>query len=381
MDKILSLNNFDRTAAATGRHGMSLRRRKLGQRGSMLIDTALALTVATIALTGQMAQTSEAIDESIAKATGQWAVEYQGGLNGYYSTNGQAIMANQGVAGVANPYAPTIPELVNLGYLPQGFGSKAPNGQVFTSNVTQVCPGGNCTLAGYVYSTSPYKDGTGAVRNDLAGIAMQAAGADAGMTPPGQTGQLVGTGNSWQTPMAGVQVGTLAMRVGSYSATDAILSQFYMLNGSRKLTGAMNANGNNINSVGNLSAQGKIATNGLNPNDLPSGWGGGIRTWDVYAGGTVGVGAGGGAMPVAFMDQTGTVQGQSVNSTGNVNASGTLWSNGGVVTNGNMTLATSGSQITNPGACTSTLAKIFTCSRGPVARLLSAAAAAAAICR
>lgn len=178
---------------------------------------------------------------------------------------------------------------------------------------------------------------------------MQAAGADAGMTPPGQTGQLVGTGNSWQTPMAGVQVGTLAMRVGSYSATDAILSQFYMLNGSRKLTGAMNANGNNINSVGNLSAQGKIATNGLNPNDLPSGWGGGIRTWDVYAGGTVGVGAGGGAMPVAFMDQTGTVQGQSVNSTGNVNASGTLWSNGGVVTNGNMTLATSGSQITNPG--------------------------------
>lgn len=349
MDKILSLNNFDRTAAATGRHGMSLRRRKLGQRGSMLIDTALALTVATIALTGQMAQTSEAIDESIAKATGQWAVEYQGGLNGYYSTNGQAIMANQGVAGVANPYAPTIPELVNLGYLPQGFGSKAPNGQVFTSNVTQVCPGGNCTLAGYVYSTSPYKDGTGAVRNDLAGIAMQAAGADAGMTPPGQTGQLVGTGNSWQTPMAGVQVGTLAMRVGSYSATDAILSQFYMLNGSRKLTGAMNANGNNINSVGNLSAQGKIATNGLNPNDLPSGWGGGIRTWDVYAGGTVGVGAGGGAMPVAFMDQTGTVQGQSVNSTGNVNASGTLWSNGGVVTNGNMTLATSGSQITNPG--------------------------------
>lgn len=349
MDKILSLNNFDRTAAATGRHGMSLRRRKLGQRGSMLIDTALALTVATIALTGQMAQTSEAIDESIAKATGQWAVEYQGGLNGYYSTNGQAIMANQGVAGVANPYAPTIPELVNLGYLPQGFGSKAPNGQVFTSNVTQVCPGGNCTLAGYVYSTSPYKDGTGAVRNDLAGIAMQAAGADAGMTPPGQTGQLVGTGNSWQTPMAGVQVGTLAMRVGSYSATDAILSQFYMLNGSRNLTGAMNANGNNINSVGNLSAQGKIATNGLNPNDLPSGWGGGIRTWDVYAGGTVGVGAGGGAMPVAFMDQTGTVQGQSVNSTGNVNASGTLWSNGGVVTNGNMTLATSGSQITNPG--------------------------------
>ncbi|WP_241294406.1 shufflon system plasmid conjugative transfer pilus tip adhesin PilV [Burkholderia stabilis] len=349
MDQIVSLKNLNRPLATKGRHGTSIRRWKLRQRGSMLLDTALALTVATIALTGQMAQTSEAIDESIAKATGQWAVEYQGGLNGYYSTNGQAIMANQGVAGVASPYAPTIAELINLGYLPQGFGSKAPNGQVFTSNVTQVCPGGNCTLAGYVYSSTPYKDATGAVRNDLAGIAMQAAGADAGMTPPGQAGQLVGTGNGWQTPMAGVQVGTFAMRVGSYSATDAILSQFYMLNGSRALTGAMNANGNNINSVGNLSAQGKIATNGLNPNDLPSGWGGGVRTWDVYAGGTVGVGAGGGAIPLAYMNNTGLVQGQTVNSNGNVNASGTLWSNGGVVTNGNMTLATSNAQISNPG--------------------------------
>ncbi|MGK8404696.1 hypothetical protein [Burkholderia cenocepacia] len=84
MDKILSFNSFDRPPAGRGRHGLSLRRRKLGQRGSMLIDTALALTVATIALTGQMAQTSEVVDESIAKATGQWAVEYQGGLNGYY---------------------------------------------------------------------------------------------------------------------------------------------------------------------------------------------------------------------------------------------------------------------------------------------------------
>ncbi|WP_155836360.1 hypothetical protein [Burkholderia sp. AU4i] len=335
MGKILSFNSFDRPPAGRGRHGLSLRRRKLGQRGSMLIDTALALTVATIALTGQMAQTSEVVDESIAKATGQWAVEYQGGLNGYYSTNGQAIMANQGVAGVANPYAPTIPELINLGYLPQGFGTKAPNGQVFTSNVTQVCPGGNCTLAGYVYSSTPYKDGTGAVRNDLAGIAMQAAGADAGMTPPGQAGQLVGTGNGWQTPMAGVQVGTLAMRVGSYSATDAILSQFYMLNGSRALTGAMNANGQNINNAASVYTQHV----GVNEGGAGAGIIG-LAKQALY-----------GDSSNIVLQSSGTVYTRSANWTraADFQAQNIYAWQGGVTADGNVTLNTSGAQITDPG--------------------------------
>jgi hypothetical protein len=353
MDQILSFNNFDRPAESRGRQGKSLRRRKLGQRGSVLIDTALALTVATIALTGQMAQTSEAIDESIAKATGQWAVEYQGGLNGYYSSNGQAIMASQGVAGVANPYAPTIPELINLGYLPQGFGSKAPNGQVFTSNVTQVCPGGNCSLAGYVYSSTPYMDGTGAVRNDLAGIAMQAAGADGGMTPPGQTGQLVGTGNSWQTPMPGVQVGTFAMRVGSYSATDAILSQFYMLNGSRALTGAMNANGNNINNAASVYTQHVGVNEGSAAGSTI-----GLGKQALYGDGSNIVMVSPGTVYTRSADwsRAADLQAQniyawqgSVTADSNVSANGTLWSNGGVTTNGSMTFATWGAQISDPG--------------------------------
>lgn len=238
------------------------RRARLRQKGSMLIDTALALTIATMTLGGQFANTTEAVDESLAKATGQWAVEFQGGINGYYSDYGQQIMAGQSVPGVASPYKPTVPELINLGYLPSGFGSVAPNGQTFTSSVSQVCASGNCSLAGYAVSTAPYTDASGAVRNDLAGIAMQAAGADAGMSTPGNAGKLIGTGNGWQTPMSGVPVGTLAMRLGSYSATDARLSQFYKLDGSRKLTGPMNANGNSMSNVSTLGATGNVTTSG-----------------------------------------------------------------------------------------------------------------------
>ncbi|MCA8050688.1 shufflon system plasmid conjugative transfer pilus tip adhesin PilV [Burkholderia arboris] len=123
---------------------------------------------------------------------------------------------------------------------------------------------------------------------------------------------------------------------------------------------------NNVNNAGIVNTN-KLATNGLNANDMPPTWGGGIRTWDVYAGGTVGVGPGGGAPPVAWMAQNGVVQGQTLNSTGDVNAQGTvtaqnnvnaganvnangqIWAGGNVSTNGNITLNSSGSAITNPG--------------------------------
>ncbi len=37
----------------------------------------------------------------------------------------------------------------------------------------------------------------------------------------------------------------------------------------------------------------RLGLMGYDPNELPSGWGGGLRTLDVYAAGTVGTGSGG----------------------------------------------------------------------------------------
>ncbi|HIE9827257.1 TPA: shufflon system plasmid conjugative transfer pilus tip adhesin PilV [Klebsiella variicola subsp. variicola] len=44
---------------------------------------------------------------------------------------------------------------------------------------------------------------------------------------------------------------------------------------------------------GNTRIQTNLATNSLNPNDIPSGWAGGLRTQDVYGSGTIGAGTGG----------------------------------------------------------------------------------------
>jgi hypothetical protein len=335
---------FDHIEAKPSLNGLSrffLARKKRLQRGSMLIDVALALTIATIALTGQFAQTNEAVDESIAKATGQWAVEYQGALNAYYSTNGQAIMAGQSIAGVASPYKPAITELVSLGYLPSGFSSKAPNGQTFTSSVSQVSVGGTPSLAGYVYSTTPYKDGTGTVRNDLAGLAMQAAGADAGMSTPGHAGQLIGTGNGWQTSIAGIPVGTFAMRVGSYSDMDAMLSQFYMLNGSRPLTGPMNANNNAMSNVSTFGATGNITTSGgsFRATNAPGGIGVQIANAQIYGDGSnIAMRAPNAAYIQTTAGGWAALNAGDVNSNGNASIAGSAAIYGNATVNGTTTL-------------------------------------------
>ena len=68
---------------------------------------------------------------------------------------------------------------------------------------------------------------------------------------------------------------------------------------------------NTLSTTGLAKFGGRIATNGLNPNDLPSGWAGGVRTYDLYASGTVGAG-------------TGKTVNAYINSAGNIFASGNL---------------------------------------------------------
>jgi hypothetical protein len=49
-----------------------------------------------------------------------------------------------------------------------------------------------------------------------------------------------------------------------------------------------------VHFVQNALFQNRIATTAYDPNDLPPSWGGGLRTRDVYASGTIAVGDGGG---------------------------------------------------------------------------------------
>jgi hypothetical protein len=66
--------------------------------------------------------------------------------------------------------------------------------------------------------------------------------------------------------------------------------------------------------TGDLTVEGRIGVNGKAPSSgLPTGWGGGVHTWDVFAEGSIGCGPSGvdgGAVP-AGMDNSGHVWGKT----------------------------------------------------------------------
>ncbi len=77
--------------------------------------------------------------------------------------------------------------------------------------------------------------------------------------------------------------------------------------------------------------QQRLSTNGLDPNDLPSGWSGGLRTNDVYAAGTVGAGSGGAVN--AYMNSSGNIYASNdVNVGHQVNAQ-YVWASGNLNSN------------------------------------------------
>lgn len=77
---------------------------------------------------------------------------------------------------------------------------------------------------------------------------------------------------------------------------------------------------------------GRITTNGLNSTDYPAGWGGGVRTNDVYAGGTIAAGTN--KQANAYLNSAGDVRanrnisaGGTITASGNINSSADMNSN------------------------------------------------------
>lgn len=83
---------------------------------------------------------------------------------------------------------------------------------------------------------------------------------------------------------------------------------------------------NTLSTTGLAKFGSRIATNGLNPNDLPAGWAGGIRTYDLYASGTVGVGTG--KTVKAYMNNAGNIYASGNLTAGTIKSNGTIESTG-----------------------------------------------------
>lgn len=81
----------------------------------------------------------------------------------------------------------------------------------------------------------------------------------------------------------------------------------------------------------NAKIQQRLATNGLDPNELPSGWSGGLRTNDVYAAGTVGAGSGGAVN--AYLNSSGNIYASNDINVGHQVNTQYVWASGNLNSN------------------------------------------------
>jgi len=234
-----------------------------------MAELAFTLIIGTILLATQMSQVIQTIEQTNSINTGKYLLTLQGGVNKFVADNITALKNGAAITGFANPLQPQISELIAANDLPAGFATASPLNIAFKTVMTKTgtCPSGNdCLISGWAYSTQPYADVDGSVRTDVLTYAVGTIGTDAGMAFAATPNMLTLQGGTSVANPAGSVAGTLGIRVGSGSGLLPLLSQYYALDGSRALTGPMNANGNDINSVGNLQVTNNIDTNNINVN-------------------------------------------------------------------------------------------------------------------
>lgn len=244
--------------------GIARKRIPHRQRGYLMAELALVLIISSMLAAAQFAKISRTVEDALAEATGQYMVEQQVGVNLYVLTNTSALSISGPVTGFANSLQPTVAELKAAGYLMPSFAVKSPLGLSFKNVLTPTnCPGANCNVSGYAVSTAGYVDATGSERSDLLGTAIAKVGIDGGLSFANTPAVLNFYGGGTVANPAGSVASTLAIRVGSGSGMTAALNQFYKLDGSRALTGTMNANNNNITGIKDLTSTGNSSLNNL----------------------------------------------------------------------------------------------------------------------
>lgn len=228
------------------------------QRGYLLIELGLVLVISTILLAGTFSKIVDAVDQLNADSTAEYLKEFQGSVNRYIEDNLLALKSGNAVTGFGVPLQPSIAQLRATGnYLDPSFGNTSALGLSFAVRLeTQgTCPGAaDCVITGIVYSTAGYKDLSGQVHTDVLAKAFSGLGPDGAMSYAEAPSLLRFQGGQTLANPAGNTAGVIAIRVGNGSGLTGLLNPYYRLDGSKKLTGSMDANNNNINNVDSLKA-------------------------------------------------------------------------------------------------------------------------------
>lgn len=174
------------------------------------------------------------------------------------------------VAGVANPYAPTIQELGNLGMLPVGFtATRLPGGNMTTliERVPAGCSGETCDLTWTTYPVQPFLQVNGQPDEATAGAVVRAIGTFAGYSPVSNPAVFRGYNDSWN-PGVGVpnptgQAAVVAMK-GGYGSS--VMAKFLRIDGGNQMTGNLRVGGHDIVDANDAAFSGNVDVTGAQIN-------------------------------------------------------------------------------------------------------------------
>lgn len=280
------------------------------KKGFSLLELTLVLGVGTMVAFMKFQDMKNEQESIMASAVGQQMKQIGEAVNGYINIRYDKLSTLSNAAGTGTDPGPrtcsgsvceiTYQTLINEGLLPSAFTGTNANKSSYKIILKRDGTSPNYVINGLITTSTAWIEG-GKTRYDLLGKAMQTAGIDSGMTKT--TSIASGHSGQWSETSANfnniTSTGQLAFRVGYNSA---LYSVYLRRDGTLPMTGDLNLDGHNINNIANINATGNItttgnvfgkdinasgllATNGFSTSDKPAGFGGGIRTFDIYASG------------------------------------------------------------------------------------------------
>lgn len=289
-------------------------------RGFALVELILAISISAIIAVYANQQLVLASEEAVAEGGGTYLAVVAQAVERHVFVNFPNLAAGNDVPGTAVDLQPTLAEMIALNRLPAGFPARTPTRQLVRIDLTRTnCPGAGCQVTSTVCTTTAITMGGGGnPRYDLATVMYETQKGRGGVARYGDGANIRGPGLNVPNPngnVPGVVCGSSFVDVGMFDSfvrigdtRDPGLQGPLTVAGATTFNGATNVN-NTLNVTGATTLQNNLTVNGAatvgpcinlaggvngragfgcqNPDNLPAGYTGGVRSVDVVANGNI----------------------------------------------------------------------------------------------
>lgn len=243
---------------------MKLRSSQAGYTASAM---AIMLTVASVTTIGVSSRTLNFAAEAQGAAHGKILSDVNQAIGVYMANNYPALQNGTPIAGVTNPYSPTIPELQAMGGLNAQLSPTPPLGGSYATQIAREpagCTGSGCNLTSRVWLTAAFLNtDTGNPDIRRLGAAVQEIGGDGGFSDNTSPATIRGIAG-WSRPNPVLNQAGILMAINGYGSS--AFGQFFRKDGSVAMTGSADFGGQSLNNANVLSANQGTFTGNITAN-------------------------------------------------------------------------------------------------------------------